>query len=381
MRMREARLRRALRRIVLAALACPLGAAACHAASEGAHDASTNEPDAASDEDARDPFVDARDEASPITDAGFDAAACATYSVDGASIEGPTDGCADFRLLPCGVPPDAKVEDCFLDLITCAEACGTNLIYYCRLTPPSCFVEGGLRDGAAPIVDCVSCAGPGGRRPRGLREARRALHAERAPLGDYFAAMAHLESASVRAFRDLERWLTSLGAPPRLAREARRAAADERRHARAASRLARRFGGVTARPRVRHTSEPTLLELLEDDAIEGCVGETFGALVATWKAERASDPRIRRTLRRISADETRHAAPSRRERHRPRPRGSRETSRNPGRSRDRAHRRPSRASRRDGARRGARDARTRGCARMRAPLSAAFSRAHEPCER
>jgi hypothetical protein len=51
-----------------------------------------------------------------------------------------------------------------------------------------------------------------------------------------------------------------------------------------------------------------LVELLEDDAVEGCAKETFGALVATWQGERASDRRVRRTMARIAIDEIRHAA-------------------------------------------------------------------------
>jgi hypothetical protein len=38
------------------------------------------------------------------------------------------------------------------------------------------------------------------------------------------------------------------------------------------------------------------------------VRETFGALVAAWQAAHAGDPRIARTMARIAADETRHAA-------------------------------------------------------------------------
>jgi hypothetical protein len=120
--------------------------------------------------------------------------------------------------------------------------------------------------------------------------------------------MAHLEAASVRAFRDLERWLLAFGAPRRLSRAAHRFAEDERRHARAATRLARRFGGAIAGVRVGGVAQPTLALLLEDNAVEGCVKETFGALVATWQSEQAGDPRIRRTMRRVAADETRHAA-------------------------------------------------------------------------
>src|SRR5207248_1808105 len=126
----------------------------------------------------------------------------------------------DFRLLPCGIPADAKVEDCLLDLNTCAKACGTNLIYYCQLAPVACSLEAGVYADAMMVVDCVSCAGASGRRPRGL-EATRMIR--RAPLADYFVAMAHLESASVRAFRDLAQWLREHGAPSALARAACRA--------------------------------------------------------------------------------------------------------------------------------------------------------------
>src|SRR6185436_17624372 len=45
-----------------------------------------------------------------------------------------------------------------------------------------------------------------------------------------------------------------------------------------------------------------------ENAIEGCVRETFGALVATWQAANARDPRIARALRVIARDETRHAS-------------------------------------------------------------------------
>ena len=38
------------------------------------------------------------------------------------------------------------------------------------------------------------------------------------------------------------------------------------------------------------------------------MNETFGALLATWQAERATDARVRGTMQRIAADETRHAA-------------------------------------------------------------------------
>ena len=44
------------------------------------------------------------------------------------------------------------------------------------------------------------------------------------------------------------------------------------------------------------------------NAVEGCVRETSGALIARWQAHAAPDRRIRATMARIAREETRHAA-------------------------------------------------------------------------
>jgi hypothetical protein len=44
-----------------------------------------------------------------------------------------------------------------------------------------------------------------------------------------------------------------------------------------------------------------------DNAVEGCVRESFGALVAQFQAEHATDDEVRRAMARIADDETRHA--------------------------------------------------------------------------
>jgi hypothetical protein len=43
-----------------------------------------------------------------------------------------------------------------------------------------------------------------------------------------------------------------------------------------------------------------------ENAREGCVRETYGALVATWQSHTARDPKIRAAMRTIATDETRH---------------------------------------------------------------------------
>ena len=165
---------------------------------------------------------------------------------------------------------------------------------------PSCrpFEDGGNWF-AQCVVDCS------GRRPAHLDPVR---ESPGTPLGAYFARMAHLEAASVFAFRHLRRQLVAHRAPRRLVRAAERAARDELRHARLTAALARRFGGTLLPAVVGPMEIGTLETLAIENAVEGCTREAFGALVATWQARTAEDPLVRAALARIARDETRHAA-------------------------------------------------------------------------
>lgn len=63
-------------------------------------------------------------------------------------------------------------------------------------------------------------------------------------------------------------------------------------------------------PRVE-VDEPGARDLeaiARENAIEACVGETFGALLAAWHSERAREPDVRAAMREIAPDELRHAA-------------------------------------------------------------------------
>lgn len=150
-----------------------------------------------------------------------------------------------------------------------------------------------------------SCA-VAGRRPRGLRPESRMT---RAGVGEHFSAMATLEAAAVIAFRRLQRHLTALGAPEGLLARVRRAVRDEVRHARSTTALARKYGATPAKPRVRpETTRPSLMEIALENAREGCVRETFGALVAQRQVEHAADPEVRAAMAAIADEETEHAA-------------------------------------------------------------------------
>ena len=125
--------------------------------------------------------------------------------------------------------------------------------------------------------------------------------------GRYLAQAAHLEAASVPAFRRLARELSRHGAPAPLCRAAGRAARDEARHALLVGRLARAAGARPPRVVVAPARPRSLAALAVDNAVEGCVRETFGAAIVWWQAAAAADPAVRAAAAHIAPDETRHA--------------------------------------------------------------------------
>jgi hypothetical protein len=145
-----------------------------------------------------------------------------------------------------------------------------------------------------------------GRVPEGLtpRVAQRSKNA----LGEHLAACAHLEAASVHAFIRLADELCAHGAPKELVERALLAAQDEVRHAQVVSALARFHDGELTAPEVCSLPLRSLEQIARENAVEGCVRETYGALVGAHQALRASDPYLRDALQSIAADEARHAA-------------------------------------------------------------------------
>ena len=173
--------------------------------------------------------------------------------------------------------------------LDCLALCGSN---FCDLS----------FDGKAVTchTDCT------GRRPQGLDGSD--APSTSCTLGGYFAEVMCLEAASVNAFRILTEELVRFGAPRRLVQAARRAKRDEKRHVRLTLALARRFGATPRRPRIDPPRTRKLLDIAIENAVEGCVRETFGALIAHWQAAHAQDPQVRAAMTHIARDETRHSA-------------------------------------------------------------------------
>jgi rubrerythrin len=174
----------------------------------------------------------------------------------------------------------------------------------------SCQHEIAADPGATPgaVVGRVSCAGDAfewlceGRRPIGHVE----LEGDAGGVGDYLARCAHLEEAAVIAFETLGGRLEGWGAPDALVRRCRVAAADERRHARLVTALARARGAEPPTAMVLLAS-PTRVEVAIDNAVEGCVHEAWAAVQARHLASHALDPEVARTYGEIAVDESRHA--------------------------------------------------------------------------
>ena len=110
------------------------------------------------------------------------------------------------------------------------------------------------------------------------------------------------------AFRILRDEFRANGAQKKLVRAAARAARDEVRHARATGALARRYGATPRPAAIERGALRSIEAMALENAVEGCVRETYGALLATRQAEHATNPVVRASMKRIARDETQHAA-------------------------------------------------------------------------
>jgi hypothetical protein len=125
--------------------------------------------------------------------------------------------------------------------------------------------------------------------------------------GEYLAHAAHLEAASVVAFERVALELAALGAPAALVARAHQAAIEETAHAEILGRLARAHGVEPVTVATRPYALRDAVELAVDNAIEGCVNETYGALVLHVQALRAEDALTRAAFASVAADEASHA--------------------------------------------------------------------------
>jgi hypothetical protein len=145
-----------------------------------------------------------------------------------------------------------------------------------------------------------------GRRPEGLCDLIGA-GGQQHPVGEFFAEAAKLEAASVHAFATMHRELAALGADAQLLERVESARKDEVRHTSLTVALARRYGTAPKRATIARAKSRSVLEIALENAVEGCVRETYGAVVAAYQARVAQDPAIAAALAEIAVDEAAHA--------------------------------------------------------------------------
>ena len=126
-----------------------------------------------------------------------------------------------FDLTACGLLPPDGTDAGNTATAFCLEQ---NPAFSAPINSTRAMPADDAGDSGAYVCVCGSGV-PGGRAPHGLELAPRSVDS----LGDFFAAAAEAEAASIDGFEILEAELAAHGAPARLLRASRRAAMDERR--------------------------------------------------------------------------------------------------------------------------------------------------------
>jgi hypothetical protein len=308
----ERRLRKAFLPLMLLAVGAPLAAACLTATPPDSSLSALSSRDEVADGSAADAAADATDDdgAAPA-DGGtidlHDGGACALQQApEPADSDAGT--CAEFKLAQCGLPPDYQgiADGCFFSLAQCYSLCH-RMMRPCHAYGESC-VNNHVVQNKPVLVECAICPGNVGRRPEGFEPSGSCPTPGDAPLGALFAELARLEAASIDAFDRLMGELIEHGAPQELVLAAERSRQDEVEHTRVMTRLSSRYGATPSQvPRATRRSR-SLAEILRENMVEGCVRETFGALVAAWQASHSADPEITSAMQRVARDELRHAA-------------------------------------------------------------------------
>ncbi len=217
----------------------------------------------------------------------------------------------------CGLSPDICAPGGFFtECTTPADLCDSNS----DCANPPCSFDGSKWDcsnaacGRPFLVDAQAQTAPVTARDdwRAVQAAPQPVAPELAArLAGYWTEIGRLEHASVAAFAQFVLQLLAVGAPPELVLGAQQALADEVEHARLTFGLASLYLGTGVGPGPLLTTGAgavTDLSVMVDAVIrEACLGETLSAFEAREAALLAEDPAVQAALRKIAADEQRHA--------------------------------------------------------------------------
>ena len=220
-------------------------------------------------------------------DAGFDGGHDAGFD---AGVDGGTDGGHPLQpQMTCFENPDAGGRYTFAECqVLCASVLFGNQLTSC--TPSGDVLLCSVFCGVGRLASGVSAVSEG------------------TGLGRVLADMAAHEAAAVIAFAQLARELEAHGLHRSFQRGALRAGWEEQQHVAQVGTLAIQHGGRFAVLREADVPLRSVEELAFDNAVEGCVRETFGSLLGAYQARHAVHPGVRRVMAQVSADEVGHGA-------------------------------------------------------------------------
>ena len=182
----------------------------------------------------------------------------------------------------------------------CYEQSGTYYDYLC-----SCDYTGPDSDGNHPVTCEYTMCAVEGRGHGNIAKLRQATGTSE--INRYFIRAYHAEASSVAAFVQLRAELKQHGAPKELLQRCMKAAVQEVHHARMMAKLIRDVGECIPELDFGSFSKRSMFNLALDNAVEGCIFETYSALKAHYQSKHATDPRVLAVMKVIAPDETDHA--------------------------------------------------------------------------
>ncbi len=182
----------------------------------------------------------------------------------------------------------------------CSEEAGVYYDYLC-----SCDYTGEDMDGNHPVTCEYTVCAVEGRGHAGIQKLTEVTGSSE--MARYFVRAYHAEASSVGAFLQLRAELSHHGAPKKLLDGCIRAAAEEIHHARMMAKLAGEANACLPKLQFGQVPKRSVFELAMDNAVEGCIYESFSALKAQYQSLHATDERILAVMKVIARDETHHA--------------------------------------------------------------------------
>ena len=124
-------------------------------------------------------------------------------------------------------------------------------------------------------------------------------------LAGYFASVAQEEAVSVYAFQEMLFFLKERNAPDHLIQACHKAIHEEKEHTAMMTQLAHQHGCTQAAIKIKRGSFSSMFDFAMQNAIAGCIEETWASVLALYRAQHT--PKYQERFTQIARDEIGHA--------------------------------------------------------------------------